>query len=211
MAVGIYKLVDRITGETLWVGQSVNLESRHRRHLNDLKHGRHSQQSFADWYIESERTSEDILMETLQICEPEDLNLFEGIWFAQDPPRFYGQMPSATRKWYLSAETRVKMSQSHITRIRLAKEAGVFVSSWDAMSVEDQLKKAIKNKESGFDSARASEAARKGNAGRTKSLAQREKASAAAKLVAKEILICTVCERECKGKSALGRHMTVHS
>lgn len=210
MTVGIYRLVDRITGETLWIGQSVNLETRHRRHLNDLKHGRHSQQSFADWYIELERDSADILMETLAICAPEEMNEIEGFWFEQDPPRFYGQMPSPSRKWYLSAETRAKMSKTHSEKVRLAKENGTYVSSWVGMSEEARIKQTAKNKEIGFTSLSGAEAGRR-NAGKPKTAEHRKKTAEAVRAAAKEILICVECGRECKGKSALGRHMTVHS
>lgn len=210
MATGIYKLVDDLTGETLWVGQSVSLKTRYNRHINDLQNGRHSQQNFADWYAENRRTPENILMEILQICEPERLNELEGLWFELEPPRFYGQMPSRTRKWYLSEHTKSKISQAHKERIRIEKDLGVFVSSWEGMSDEGRQKKAVRNKETGFNSITAAIAGGKG-AGRPKSAEQRRKASEAAKEVAKEILACPICERECKGKSALGRHMTVHS
>lgn len=210
MTVGVYRLIDRITGESLWIGQSVNLERRHRRHLSDLRNSTHSQQAFSDWYRESNRTSQDILMETLVICGPEDLNSFEGFWFEQYPPRFYGQMPSASRKWYLSAETRAKMSKTHKEKVRLAKENGTYVSGWASMDVEARKLKSIRNREVGFNAITAAIAGAKG-AGRPKSAEHRRKASEAAKDVAKEILACPICQRECKGKSALGRHMTVHS
>lgn len=211
MTGGVYKLTDRITGETLWIGQSVDIERRHHRHLRDLRNGVHSQQSFSDWYRESNRTSEDILMETLAICAPEEMNEIEGFWFEQDPPRFYGQMPSPSRKWYLSAETRAKISKTHSEKIRLAKENGTYVSVWSGLSEEARLRQTFKNREVGFTSVSAAEAARLGNKDRPKSAEQRRKASEAAKSAAKEILICVECGRECKGKSALGRHMTVHS
>lgn len=210
MTVGIYKLVDRITGETLWVGQSVNLESRHRRHLRNLRDGIHSQQPFVDWYRESNRTSQDILMEILEICSADSLNELEAFWFRKDPPRFYGQMPSSSRKWYLSPETRAKMSKTHRERIQSAKTNGTYVSTWSYMNESSRKSKSIRNREVGFNSVTASTAGRKG-LGKSKTDEHRRKVSETIKELAKEILSCPSCGRECKGKSALGRHMTVHA
>jgi hypothetical protein len=206
---GIYALISE-DDEYLWIGQSVNVGRRYRKHLWLLRNNHHRTE-FLKWFEKNERNESAVRLKVLEECDPETLNEREGYWFKALPPLFYGQLPSESRKWFLSEETKAKMSMSSKKTVERQKLDGTWVSGYDRM-VAASSKEFVdaRMKAHGFNSESGAAIARKANLGRPKTAEQRLRQSEANKANAAEILICDECDRPCKGKSALGRHKTTH-
>lgn len=123
---------------------------------------------------------------------------------------FYGQIPSKSRKWYLSKEAKKNISNGIKRSITERKLAGTFRGVRDNTIAIYGEEYAIEQAKSvGFNSERGAAAGHKG-AGRPNSEKQKRRQSESTKKVAANILICEDCERPCKGPSALGAHRRIH-
>lgn len=111
---GIYAIFSNITDECLYVGQSSIIENRWKQHQNRLKSGRHRKE-FVEWFISN---NSDISSMRLVVLEKtkninEIKNEAEIRWFTKLMPKFYGQVPSASkRQWNHSNDTKTKISES---------------------------------------------------------------------------------------------------
>jgi hypothetical protein len=206
---GIYALISE-DDECLWIGQSVNVEKRYKRHLALLRTNQH-RIKFLKWFEENERNESAVKIRLLEECDPEFLNEREGYWFKVLPPLFYGQLPSQSRKWFLSDEAKANISAGNKKAIARKKADGTFVSGYDRMvAAEGKEVVDARMKAHGFNSESAIAAGRNGNVGKPKSEEQKRRQSESSKKVAANILMCDECDRPCKGKSALGSHKRTH-
>lgn len=205
MTIGIYCIALRSTEEVLWVGQSINLEKRWLRHTSDLLKGTHSQKDFSSWFKEGGFSKFDLSFSILEECSPEELNEKEWLWFEGLSPKFFGQRPSSSRKWYLSEETKRKISESHRSRVEAMRKSGQQFSIWNLMSPEQRELKSKRNAENGFDS-KSGRIAGKMNANLPKTEGHKKALAESALKASREIISCQLCEKRCKGKAAFARH-----
>jgi hypothetical protein len=205
---GIYALISE-DDECLWIGQSVNVERRYRKHLWLLRNNQH-RTKFLKWFEENERNENAVKIRLLEECGPQFLNEREGHWFKVLPPLFYGQLPSVSRKWFLSDEAKANISAGATKAIAKKKADGTFVSGYDRMvAAEGKEVVDARMKAHGFNSKTASVAGRNG-AGRPKTEEQKLRQSKAARANSANVFECSECGKPCKGKSALGAHKRVH-
>lgn len=208
MTCGIYKLLSE-DNECLWIGQSVNIENRFKAHRFRLLNELH-REGFVEWFISKDKEISSVKLEILEECEPSLLNEREGFWFLKNPPKFFGQIPSVSRKWYLSDEAKKNISEGQKRSIAKQKAAGTFKDvrkNMIALKGEEYVREQLRS--IAFNSETAAAAGRKG-AGRPNTEEQKLRQSEAARNNAANILICDVCDRPCKGKSALGAHKRTH-
>lgn len=111
MTCGIYAIFDSATDECLYVGQSLSVEERWRRHLNDLRNGNHSRKDFIDWFKNNDEDPNSLRFEIKEICPNTDSakNSAEIRWFNALQPKFYGFEPGMNFKWRHSEETKRKI------------------------------------------------------------------------------------------------------
>lgn len=112
MTVGIYGLFDSETDECLYVGLSLDIEYRVKKHVSKLRARTHQRADFIQWWVEHGEDESSIEIKILEACEESNLNRKESYWFIELKPKFYGKEPSENEKWKHSEETKKKISKS---------------------------------------------------------------------------------------------------
>lgn len=106
MTKGIYGIYHG--EECLYVGQSVSIERRWRKHRAALADGRHHTPGFSPWFTTSELSLEDLTFTILADLGEEatqlELNLEEIRYFKLLRPRFYGKAPSESNSYTMTPE-----------------------------------------------------------------------------------------------------------
>ena len=118
MKSGIYVIEDSLTGVCLYVGQSRDLETRKRKHIEKLKNGSHPRKDFIEWFKESGENRLKVTVVEEGLTSDEELNSSEIWWFNKLRPVFYGKEPSLNETWVHSQATKDKIRQSLTGRVR---------------------------------------------------------------------------------------------
>lgn len=103
MAIGVYAFFDKSDSSCLYVGKSINVELRYKRHLLNLRKGK-SLKSFQEWFYD--RSLEHLEFKILVECSSEELNRYELYFFNELKPRFFGVTPSLSISNNFSDERR---------------------------------------------------------------------------------------------------------
>ena len=111
--IGIYGIFDVVTDECLYVGQSIDIEYRVKRHRWRLLNESHLK-SFSAWFNSIEKDINRLEFRVLELCTDDDptKNALEMVWFNTLSPRFYGKVPSEKERWALSDQTKEKIAKS---------------------------------------------------------------------------------------------------
>jgi len=122
MTVGVYAFFDQ-DGNCLYVGQSGDIEGRHKQHINQLRGGYHRRSDFNEWF--SSHGESKLSFKLLEKCsnDVDSRNYLEIEYFNQLNPMFYGQIPSMSNRFEHSDETRTRIAES--VRKRL-EDLGVY-------------------------------------------------------------------------------------
>lgn len=117
MKSGIYVIEDSLTGECLYVGQSRDLATRKRKHLQKLKNGSHPRKDFVEWFkLNGEDRLQFHTVET-ELKTDAELNSSEIWWFNKLKPKFYGKEPSLNETWVHSQATKDKIRNTMSGRV----------------------------------------------------------------------------------------------
>lgn len=137
MSSGIYVIEDRETKECLYVGQSKDLATRKRKHLQKLKDGSHPRKDFVEWFkVAGEQRLKVIEVETGLVTD-EELNRSEIWWFNKLKPKFYGKEPSLNETWVHSQATKDKIRNTLSGRV---------IATWARESICPRCKNTYKVK-----------------------------------------------------------------
>lgn len=80
MRIGIYKLM---IGTAIYIGGSVNIESRIETHLSHLRHGKHKNKRLQKAYYSIGMDEGKVSYSILQICRQSRLDILEREWIAK--------------------------------------------------------------------------------------------------------------------------------
>lgn len=113
---GIYGLYDIRTSECLYVGMSIDIEERYKKHITLLKANRHRRVEFSQWY-NYKRNCERLELRILEEVEGSLLRKREKFWFNTLKPKFFGQSPTGESDYFAhNEETKKKISEALINR-----------------------------------------------------------------------------------------------
>lgn len=153
--IGIYKITNLINNK-VYIGQSINLNERRKRHFRDMRYHRHSNSHLQNSY--DKYGEENMRFEIIQECKDrEELNYYETYWFeyyckllGRDNTYNLGQTGNAHNT---SLETRRKMSENgkgrHLSeqaKEKLKKANLGKVGYWSGKKRSEEFKKKISQK-----------------------------------------------------------------
>lgn len=108
MSIGIYGIFSN-KNDCLYIGQSVQIETRFKRHLSKLRNGTHRKE-FVSWF--SVNGGDSLVFKILEYCVVEDLNIKEIHYFNEHSPMFFGKQPSKGDSFKVSDSTKKKISDT---------------------------------------------------------------------------------------------------
>lgn len=108
---GVYGIFDLDTDQCLYVGQSVDVNERLRKHNEKLLAGKHPRKEMQQWFDGEGNQAYSLILEH---CEDTDdaKNSCEIKWFCLLNPLFYGVAPTVNNTWSHSEKTRKRISES---------------------------------------------------------------------------------------------------
>lgn len=107
MTVGIYQIVNKVTGES-YIGQSVNIERRFREHKGSLNKGKGNPYLQNSWYAYGE---ENFIFEIITECSVEELNELE-IHFIDEGDGLFNIKSGGEQNNRHAEETKKKISEA---------------------------------------------------------------------------------------------------
>lgn len=118
MTVGIYGIFDAKTDECLYVGKSITIESRWKKHIYLLRTGKHIRSEFVDWFNEHNKDPESMRFAILEECDNKGAtkNLLEIKWFNELRPKFFRKLPSVKDKWQHTTATKIAIGEAMLKR-----------------------------------------------------------------------------------------------
>lgn len=111
--IGIYGIYFKKDDTCLYIGQSIDIESRWKNHRWRLENNQHLK-DFSFWFEKNNISLDDLIFKTLCICSDKDIlkNELEIFFFNEEQPKFYGKIPSKNEKWSHSEKTKSKISNT---------------------------------------------------------------------------------------------------
>lgn len=118
MSIGIYKITNTVNGK-VYIGQSINIEKRWKRHIYELSKNRHGNLHLQSAW--NKYGSSSFVFKVLKICSKEKLNYYETYYWEQYRNNCYN-LHKTGEAHNVSEETKKKISESSKRKYELHPE-----------------------------------------------------------------------------------------